>query len=114
MSCINEVQRRGLREMGIYRVSGLNSDIQRLRKAFETSKSSVELSCFLIPNGNCSLILDPRDASWMVSHVDIHAVTGLLKNYLRDLPESLFTNNDIYQKYTEARGTCRLSILHLF
>lgn len=47
MSCINEVQRRGLREMGIYRVSGLNSDIQRLRKAFETSKSSVEFSRFL-------------------------------------------------------------------
>ena len=45
----------------------------------------------------------PRDASWMIGHVDIHAVTGLLKMYLRELPESLFTN-DMYQKYLEARG----------
>lgn len=36
--CINEVQRRGLREVGIYRVSGLSSDVAKLRKAFETSK----------------------------------------------------------------------------
>lgn len=36
--CVNEVQRRGLREVGVYRVSGLSSDVAKLRKAFETSK----------------------------------------------------------------------------
>lgn len=38
MSCITEVERRGIKEVGIYRVSGLSSDVQRLKKAFETSK----------------------------------------------------------------------------
>lgn len=37
MSCINEVERRGLKEVGIYRVSGLSSDVQKLKKAFESS-----------------------------------------------------------------------------
>ena len=38
--------------------------------------------------------------------MDIHTVTGLLKSYLRELPESLFTN-DMYQRYIEARGKSR-------
>ncbi len=38
-SSIREVERRGMKEIGIYRVSGLSSDVQRLKKAFETSES---------------------------------------------------------------------------
>lgn len=102
MCCINEVQRRGLREVGIYRVSGLSSDVQRLKKAFETSKSR---SSFFIVHLliKCYNFPDPRDALWLIGHIDIHAVTGLLKLYLRELPESLFTN-DMYKKYFMARG----------
>lgn len=37
-SCIREVERRGMLEVGIYRVSGSASDLARLKKAFETSK----------------------------------------------------------------------------
>ncbi|UXI16668.1 NADH-ubiquinone dehydrogenase [Sarcoptes scabiei] len=81
LSCINEVERRGLKEVGIYRVSGLSSEVQKLKKAFETN---------------------PRDACYLIREIDIHSVTGLLKLYLRELPESLFTN-DMYQKYFEAR-----------
>lgn len=81
LSCILEVERRGLREVGIYRVSGLSSEVQKLKKAFETN---------------------PRDACYLIRETDIHSVTGLLKLYLRELPESLFTN-DMYQKYFEAR-----------
>lgn len=36
-SCIREVERRGMLEVGIYRVSGSASDLARLKKAFETS-----------------------------------------------------------------------------
>jgi len=36
--CVREVERRGLKEQGIYRVSGLNSDVQKLKKAFENSE----------------------------------------------------------------------------
>lgn len=53
-------------------------------------------------------LLGPRDACWLIGHVDIHTVTGLLKSYLRELPESLFTN-DMYQRYIEARGKIGLT-----
>ena len=39
VGCVKEVERRGFKEIGIYRVSGLSSDIQKLKKAFETSNS---------------------------------------------------------------------------
>jgi len=37
-ACIEEVERRGIDETGIYRVSGTTSDVQRLRKAFDKSE----------------------------------------------------------------------------
>lgn len=49
------------------------------------------------------MLAGSKDAFWLVREIDIHAVTGLLKLYLRDLPESLFTN-DLYTKYLEAKG----------
>ena len=36
--CVREVERRGVGELGIYRVSGLASDITRLKKSFESSE----------------------------------------------------------------------------
>ena len=38
--CVREVERRGMAELGIYRVSGMTSDINRLKKSFETSEYS--------------------------------------------------------------------------
>ncbi|CAG0884179.1 unnamed protein product [Darwinula stevensoni] len=70
-SCITEVERRGMTELGIYRVSGSASDINRLRKAFESNM---------------------YEAEQLVKTLDIHAVTGVLKLYLRELPEALFTD----------------------
>lgn len=37
-SCVREVERRGMQEVGIYRVSGSSSDLSKLKKSFETSK----------------------------------------------------------------------------
>lgn len=37
-ACIREVERRGMGEVGIYRVSGSASDLARLKKSFETSE----------------------------------------------------------------------------
>lgn len=39
-ACIREVERRGLSEVGVYRVSGSASDLARLKKSFETSEFS--------------------------------------------------------------------------
>lgn len=80
VGCIREVERRGMKEIGIYRVSGLTSDIQKLKKAFENN---------------------PYEAEHLLKEIDIHAVTGLLKMYLRELPEALFTNA-LYKKFFDA------------
>ena len=46
---------------------------------------------------------DSQSALVQVAEADIHAVAGLLKLYLRDLPEPLFTD-DLYPKFVEANG----------
>lgn len=38
-ACIEDVERRGLDEVGIYRVSGTTADVQRIKKAFDKSMS---------------------------------------------------------------------------
>lgn len=76
-SCIREVEKRGMNEIGIYRVSGSASDVQKLKKSFETNV---------------------YEAEQLLKEVDIHTVTGLLKLYLRELPEALFTDN-LYPKF---------------
>ena len=45
--------------------------------------------------------LDPYEAEHLLKDIDIHAVTGLLKMYLRELPEALFTNA-LYKKFFDA------------
>ena len=79
-SCVREVERRGISEIGIYRVSGSTPDVQRLKKAYETN---------------------PYEAEQLLKECDIHSVSGTLKLYLRDLPESLFTSK-IYEQLFEA------------
>lgn len=37
-ACIREVEKRGMSEVGIYRVSGSASDLAKLKKSFETSE----------------------------------------------------------------------------
>jgi len=70
-ACIEEVEKRGLDEMGIYRVSGTTSDVQRIRKAFDKSA---------------------RVGKTLLPEVDINAVTGALKYYFRELPEAVITD----------------------
>nr|XP_045609928.1 active breakpoint cluster region-related protein-like isoform X2 [Procambarus clarkii]XP_045609929.1 active breakpoint cluster region-related protein-like isoform X2 [Procambarus clarkii]XP_045609930.1 active breakpoint cluster region-related protein-like isoform X2 [Procambarus clarkii] len=78
--CVREVERRGMQEVGIYRVSGLASDITKLKKSFESN---------------------PYEAEQLVKEVDIHSVTGLLKLFLRELPEALYTS-ELYPRFFEA------------
>lgn len=39
--CIEEVEKRGIDEVGIYRISGVATDIQALKAAFDTSKPRI-------------------------------------------------------------------------
>ncbi|KRG07094.1 active breakpoint cluster region-related protein isoform X2 [Drosophila mojavensis] len=78
-ACIREVERRGMLEVGCYRVSGSASDLAKLKKAFES---------------------DAYEAEQLLREVDIHSVTGILKTFLRELPEALFTDL-LYPRFFE-------------
>ncbi|KAA0707286.1 Rac GTPase-activating protein 1 [Triplophysa tibetana] len=67
--CVNEIEQRGLRETGLYRVSGSDRVVKELKEKFLRGKN--------VP---------------LLSKVeDIHAITGLLKDFLRNLKEPLLT-----------------------
>ncbi|KAM3965390.1 LOW QUALITY PROTEIN: rho GTPase activating protein at 1A [Aphomia sociella] len=82
-ACIREVERRGIMEVGVYRVSGSASDLNRLKKA--------------------SKLVNAYEAEQLLKEVDIHSVTGVLKLYLRELPEALFTDA-LYPELLRAWG----------
>ncbi|XP_056140739.1 active breakpoint cluster region-related protein isoform X1 [Lampris incognitus] len=69
--CIEEVEKRGIDEVGIYRISGVATDIQALKSAFDTNT---------------------KDILVMLSDMDINAIAGTLKLYFRELPEPLLTD----------------------
>jgi hypothetical protein len=66
--CVQEIHRRGLTIKGLYRVSGVKSRVEKLCQAFETGGELVEL----------------RD-------VNPNVLAGVLKMFLRQLPEPLLT-----------------------
>ncbi|XP_053705118.1 rac GTPase-activating protein 1 isoform X2 [Synchiropus splendidus] len=67
--CISEIDQRGLQEDGLYRRSGADRTVKELKEKFLRSKT--------VP------VLSKVD--------DIHAITGLLKDFLRNLKEPLLT-----------------------
>ena len=42
--CVDEVERRGMNEVGIYRVSGVASEIQALKASFDAGANPFALS----------------------------------------------------------------------
>lgn len=67
--CVNEIEQRGLHETGLYRISGCDKTVRELKEKFLRAKN--------IP------LLSKVD--------DIHAICGLLKDFLRNLKEPLLT-----------------------
>ncbi|GIX67762.1 rho GTPase-activating protein 100F [Caerostris extrusa] len=69
--CAEEVEKRGLDIVGIYRLCGSAVRKKTLRDSFERNSHNVDLSIDHVP--------------------DINVITSVLKDYLRELPEPLFT-----------------------
>uniref|UniRef100_A0A8C6WPM7 Rac GTPase-activating protein 1 n=1 Tax=Neogobius melanostomus TaxID=47308 RepID=A0A8C6WPM7_9GOBI len=67
--CIKEIERRGLQEVGLYRVSGQDHQVKELKEKLIRGKTLPSLG----------------------KVEDIHVVTGVLKDFLRHLPEPLLT-----------------------
>lgn len=70
---------------GLYRLCGSASKKRILREAFERNPRGVELTPDSVP--------------------DINVITGLLKDYLRELPQPLFSRC-LYQMTLDALGNC--------
>ncbi|XP_027834945.1 rho GTPase-activating protein SYDE1 isoform X2 [Ovis aries] len=79
--CVGQIERRGLRVVGLYRLCGSAAVKKELRDAFERDSAAVCLSEDLYP--------------------DINVITGILKDYLRELPTPLITQ-PLYQVVLEA------------
>ncbi|XP_026328277.1 rho GTPase-activating protein 100F isoform X2 [Hyposmocoma kahamanoa] len=83
--CVEEIERRGLDIIGLYRLCGSANKKRILREAFDRNARGVELSPDSVP--------------------DINVITGLLKDYLRELPQPLFSKC-LYQMTVDALGVC--------
>jgi hypothetical protein len=81
LRCLDEVERRGLDHIGIYRLCGSARRKNQLKEEFERNPRNVDLSIEGIS--------------------DINVITGVLKDFLRELPEPLFTNA-LYQMLLDA------------
>ncbi|NXX99966.1 SYDE2 protein, partial [Centropus bengalensis] len=79
--CLAEIEKRGLKVVGLYRLCGSAAVKKDLRDAFERDSAAVTLSEQLYP--------------------DINVITGILKDYLRELPTPLITST-LYHVVLEA------------
>lgn len=70
--CVEEINRRGLEVTGIYRLCGNAAKKRILRAEFE--------------NNSANVVLDQNE-----NLVDVNVITGLLKDYLRELPDPLLS-----------------------
>ncbi|XP_012596009.3 active breakpoint cluster region-related protein isoform X1 [Microcebus murinus] len=95
--CVEEVEKRGIEEVGIYRISGVATDIQALKAVFDANNKDILL---------------------MLSDMDINAIAGTLKLYFRELPEPLLTDR-LYPAFMEgialsdpaAKENCMMHLL---
>ncbi|XP_077825837.1 active breakpoint cluster region-related protein isoform X5 [Macaca mulatta] len=114
--CVEEVEKRGIEEVGIYRISGVATDIQALKAVFDARKELQKLR-------RADLLAqdDPaynKDILLMLSDMDINAIAGTLKLYFRELPEPLLTDR-LYPAFMEgialsdpaAKENCMMHLL---
>uniref|UniRef100_A0A8C1DTH1 Chimerin 1 n=1 Tax=Cyprinus carpio carpio TaxID=630221 RepID=A0A8C1DTH1_CYPCA len=93
--CIREIEARGLKSEGLYRISGFSDLIEDVKLAFDRDGEKADIS------GNV--------------YEDINVITGALKLYFRDLPIPVITY-DAYPRFIEAAKLTdpdeRLEALH--
>ncbi|XP_037682673.1 rho GTPase-activating protein SYDE2 isoform X2 [Choloepus didactylus] len=79
--CVMEIEKRGCQVVGLYRLCGSAAVKKELREAFERDSKAVDLCENQYP--------------------DINVITGVLKDYLRELPSALITKQ-LYEAVLDA------------
>ncbi|XP_048377649.1 rho GTPase-activating protein SYDE1 [Stegostoma tigrinum] len=87
--CVSEIEKRGLKAVGLYRLCGSAAVKKELRDSFERDSASVDLSEEIYP--------------------DINVITGILKDYLRELPSPLITKT-LYEVVLKATAAWPLKM----
>jgi hypothetical protein len=84
ITLMDAVERKGLEEVGIYRISGSLATVNRLKRAFDSCRP-----------------VDLDDELWS----DVHAIAGAFKLWLRELPEPVMT----YGLYADFLATVEMN-----
>ncbi|KAF3691828.1 Beta-chimaerin Beta-chimerin Rho GTPase-activating protein 3 [Channa argus] len=104
--CIREIELRGMKSEGLYRVSGFSEHIEDVRLAFD--RGLLMSDFFALGYG------EKVDIGANV-YADINIIAGALKLYLRDLPIPVITF-DLYSKFIQAakisNAELRLEAIH--
>lgn len=87
-ACMNEVSRRGLMCEGIYRVSGSALAIDKIEKFFSSTKMEG------LGGASSSSTEQLRKMTASALDTDVHAVAGMLKRYLKKIPEPVIPFNE--------------------
>lgn len=81
--CITFVEKHGLEEQGIFRLSGNFAEVQKLKILFDRGDNNVDFD-----------------------QVSIHAITGLMKLLFREMSQPLLTF-ELYQDFTNIFRMCK-------
>ena len=98
--CAYFIEARGLVD-GIYRLSGISSNIHRLRLAFDEDRLPNLFEDRLVLQVMMMMIMIIMMIIMMMVLQDIHSVSSLLKMYFRELPNPVCTFH-LYDKFVEA------------
>ncbi|KAL4252043.1 GTPase activating protein [Abortiporus biennis] len=82
VKCCDAIEKYGLQSQGIYRIGGTHSKVQKLKEKLDKDLDSVNLDA----------------EEWST---DISNVTSVLKLWLRELPDPLFTH-ELHQAFMDA------------
>jgi len=94
--CTSFVEKHGIVD-GIYRISGVSSQIRLLRYEFDT-ENKIDLETEFVMKKGIAISGVSNEGNIIC---DPHSVAGLCKRYFRDLPNPLITYQ-LYNKFVEA------------
>ncbi|KIJ62058.1 hypothetical protein HYDPIDRAFT_95254 [Hydnomerulius pinastri MD-312] len=97
--CIQYLEAKKAEQEGIYRLSGSSAVIKGLKDRFNLGESRD----FFLFKGDVELLAS--DEYW-----DPHAIAGLLKSFLRELPASILTRK-LHMRFLSVMGLCPMLTL---
>ena len=96
-------------EEGIYRLSGSSAVIKTLKDRFNMGEC-LGTSCTLLSSDVSSMTEGDVDLLGSDDYWDPHAISGLLKSFLRELPASILTR-ELHLKFLAVIGACTRTLV---